>query len=183
MRGTYNQGRVNELVQNFKVWREERVSGVRAFMSKYDRVGVMICRWLFQSLHDTNAVCVFDYILPLMVRLLLNGALKLSSPPNQPELFRFTEGLFPFSLNCTLFSFICATVSDNDELVNRANLLLVRMCGVSPPRSLVNPLLDAIFEAIQTSPVRLTFVAWSCVLICGFAVMESTIEGPSSGSR
>ncbi|KAE9410746.1 ARM repeat-containing protein [Gymnopus androsaceus JB14] len=92
MRGSYNQGRVNELVQNFKIWREERVSGVRAFMSKYDRVAVM------------------------------------------PELFRFTE------------------VSDNDELVNRANLVLVRMCGVSPPRPLVNPLLDAIFEAIQSSP-------------------------------
>ena len=49
-------------------------------------------------------------------------------------------------------------MSDNDELVNRANLVLVRMCGVSPPRPLVNPLLDAIFEAIQSSPVSLTLV-------------------------
>ncbi|KAJ4476693.1 hypothetical protein J3R30DRAFT_3704168 [Lentinula aciculospora] len=117
MRGSYNQSRVSELVRNFKVWREERVSGVRAFQSKYDRVAMLVCRWLFQAVHDTNAICVFDYILPLM-----------------PELFRFTE------------------VNDNDELANRANVLLVRMCGVSPPRPLINPLLDAIFEAIQSSP-------------------------------
>lgn len=31
-------------------------------------VGVMVCRWLFQLVHDTNAGIVFDYILPLMVR-------------------------------------------------------------------------------------------------------------------
>ncbi|KAJ3990413.1 hypothetical protein F5890DRAFT_1398687 [Lentinula detonsa] len=117
MRGSYNQGRVSELVQNFKIWRDERVSGVRAFQSKYDRVAILVCRWIFQAVHDTNAICVFDYILPLM-----------------PELFRFTE------------------VNDNSELANRANILLVRMCGVSPPRPLINPLLDAIFEAIQSSP-------------------------------
>ncbi|KAJ3973169.1 hypothetical protein EV361DRAFT_980091 [Lentinula raphanica] len=117
MRGSYNQSRVTELVQNFKTWREERVSGVRAFQSKYDRVAILVCRWLFQAVHDTNAICVFDYVLPLM-----------------PELFRFTE------------------VNDNDELANRANILLVRMCGVSPPRPLVYPLLDAIFETIQSSP-------------------------------
>ncbi|KAJ4489583.1 hypothetical protein C8J55DRAFT_557490 [Lentinula edodes] len=117
VRGNYNQGRVAELVRDFKIWREERVSGVRAFQSKYDRVAILVCRWLFQVVHDTNAVCVFDYILPLM-----------------PELFHFTE------------------VNDNDELANRANILLVRMCGVSPPRPLIHPLLDTIFEAIQSSP-------------------------------
>ncbi|KAF9073805.1 armadillo-type protein [Rhodocollybia butyracea] len=113
----YNQKRVTELAQDFKIWRDERIAGVRAFQSKYDRVGILVCRWLFQAVHDTNAICVFDYILPLM-----------------PELFRFTE------------------VNDNDELATRANLLLVRMCGVSPPRPLINPLLDAIFETIQSSP-------------------------------
>lgn len=67
VRGNYNQGRVAELVRDFKIWREERVSGVRAFQSKYDRVAILVCRWLFQVVHDTNAVCAFDYILPLMV--------------------------------------------------------------------------------------------------------------------
>ncbi|KAF5384678.1 hypothetical protein D9757_006201 [Collybiopsis confluens] len=117
MRGSYNKGRVAELVENFKIWRAERVAGPRAFQSKYDRVGVLVCRWLFNIIHDTNAVCAFDYILPLM-----------------PELFRFTE------------------VNDNDELSRRANLLLVRMCGVSPPRPLIHSILDEIFEAIQASP-------------------------------
>ena len=45
------------------------------------------------------------------------------------------------------------SVNDDDELVGRASTLLVRMCGVTPPLPLVNPLLDAIFEAIQNSPV------------------------------
>lgn len=37
MRGTYHKGRVLELVEKFKVWKAERVSGVRAFQSTYDR--------------------------------------------------------------------------------------------------------------------------------------------------
>lgn len=45
-------------------------------------------------------------------------------------------------------------VNDNNELSGRADLLLVRMCGVTPPRSLISPMLDSIFRAIQTSPVR-----------------------------
>lgn len=45
-------------------------------------------------------------------------------------------------------------VNDNNNLAVRASSLLVRMCGVTPPVGLINPMLDAIFEAIQTSPVR-----------------------------
>jgi proteasome activator subunit 4 len=117
MRGTYHKSRIAELVENFKVWRTERIPGPRAFQSKYDRVGVMTCKWLYQSIHDIHAISNFDYILPLM-----------------PELFRFTE------------------VNDNNNLAVRASSLLVRMCGVTPPVGLINPMLDAIFEAIQTSP-------------------------------
>lgn len=115
--GTYHTSRVLELVDNFKVWREQRLPGVRAHQSTYDRVGIVVCRWLFLSVHSTDAISAFDYILPLL-----------------PELFRFTE------------------VHDNEELVRHANVLLVRMCGVVPPRSMIGPLLSAIFSAIQTSP-------------------------------
>lgn len=73
-RGLYHEGRIVELVKRFTIWREERLPGVRAFQSTYDRVGVLVCRWLFQTIHDTNAGATFDYILPLM-----------------PEIFRFTE--------------------------------------------------------------------------------------------
>ncbi|KDR84809.1 hypothetical protein GALMADRAFT_217878 [Galerina marginata CBS 339.88] len=117
MRGTYHKARVDELVERFKEWRTARVPGVRAFQSKYDRVGITICKWLYQSLHDLHANSTFDYILPLM-----------------PEIFRFTE------------------VNDNNNLASRASSLLVRMCGVTPPVPLINPILDAIFDAIQTSP-------------------------------
>ncbi|KAI0050704.1 hypothetical protein FA95DRAFT_1581074 [Auriscalpium vulgare] len=117
IRGTYHRDRVNELVQRFPEWRAKRLPGSRAFQSTYDKVGTTVCRWLFQTIHDTNAPSVFDYILPLM-----------------PELFRFTE------------------VNDNDDLLSRARMLLVRMCGVTPPRPLIGPILNAIFETIQKSP-------------------------------
>ncbi|KAM5538277.1 hypothetical protein V8D89_008164 [Ganoderma adspersum] len=74
IRGTFHQDRVSELVKQFPIWRAERLPGVRAFQSTYDRVGILVCKWLFQMVHDVNAVSAFDYILPLM-----------------PELVRFTE--------------------------------------------------------------------------------------------
>ncbi|KAF8058272.1 hypothetical protein FPV67DRAFT_1786012 [Lyophyllum atratum] len=117
MRGVFHKGRVLELVERFKVWREERVPGVRGFQSTYDRVGVTVCKWLYQAVHDVHAIGTFDYILPLM-----------------PELFRFTE------------------LHDNNELASRATTLMVRMCGVTPPRPMVNQILEAIFKTIQTSP-------------------------------
>ncbi|KAF9568562.1 hypothetical protein CPC08DRAFT_679680 [Agrocybe pediades] len=117
MRGTYHRERIDELVEKFKEWRAERVPGVRAFQSRYDKVGVTVCKWLYQSLHDLHANSTFDYILPLM-----------------PEIFRFTE------------------LNDNSNLASRASSLLVRMCGVTPPVSLISGILDAIFDAIQTSP-------------------------------
>ncbi|KAJ6627245.1 hypothetical protein B0H10DRAFT_1941394 [Mycena sp. CBHHK59/15] len=123
MRGYYHKGRVVELVKKFQVWREERIPGVRAFQSVYDRsksflkVGITVCKWFFRVLLDTSAISVFDYILPLM-----------------PELFRFTE------------------VNDNETLQERANDVLVQMCGVNPPRSLINLIFDAIFDTIQNSP-------------------------------
>ncbi|KAH8835425.1 hypothetical protein DL96DRAFT_1702409 [Flagelloscypha sp. PMI_526] len=74
LRGVYHVGRVNELVEAFQTWRPQRLPGTRALHSTYDRVGVTVCKWLFQSLHDIHALSVYDYILPLI-----------------PELLRFTE--------------------------------------------------------------------------------------------
>ena len=54
--------------------------------------------------------------------------------------------------NLRLFNLV-ESVNDNDELVTRAKTLLVRMCGVTPPRSLIGPILKAIFDAIKNSPV------------------------------
>lgn len=52
----------------------------------------MVCRWLYQSIHDLHAISTFDYILPLMVRTFpLSVTVYLIS--YQPELFRFTEGM------------------------------------------------------------------------------------------
>lgn len=68
LRGAYHKSRIQRLVEDLKIWREERLPGTRAFQSKYDRVGVIVCKWLFQAVHDVQASSNFDYILPLMVR-------------------------------------------------------------------------------------------------------------------
>jgi proteasome activator subunit 4 len=65
--GGYHEGRVLELVKKFGVWRTERIPGVRAFQSTYDKVGVAVCKWLYQTVHDSQAISAFQYILPLMV--------------------------------------------------------------------------------------------------------------------
>ena len=62
-----------------------------------------------------------------------------------------------FALLRIRFSLTGRSVNDNDDLAHRAKVLLNRMCGVLPPRSLINPILDAMFDAIQTSPVRIPF--------------------------
>jgi hypothetical protein len=101
----------------------------------------------------------------------------------QPELFRFTEGTLyvrPSYLNAVPTSNF--SVHDNDELVSHASTLLVRMCGVTPPLPLVNPILDAIFEAIQSSPVRPVLPCYSPRLI-SLVVMEGPAESSSSCSR
>jgi proteasome activator subunit 4 len=123
-----------------------------AFLDSVNRVGTTVCRWLFQTVHDTNAISAFDYILPLMVRRKpIYAGFKPFISLSQPELFRFTEGIpYMFSVTCLNFSF---SVNDNDELLSRARMLLVRMCGVTPPRPLIGPILTAIFDTILTSPV------------------------------
>jgi proteasome activator subunit 4 len=45
-----------------------------------------------------------------------------------------------------------AELQDSNELAKRAQMLLVGMCGVTPPLHVVPKLLEAIFDTIQTSP-------------------------------
>jgi proteasome activator subunit 4 len=123
-------------------------------LTSVSRVGTTICRWLFQTVHDTNAITAFDYILPLMVR-------------KSTYKYRFLTLIFHGSLNCfdlpkvlctvstmAWLHFFSSSVNDNDELLSRARMLLVRMCGVTPPRPLIGPILNAIFDTILNSPVR-----------------------------
>lgn len=78
VRPTYHTERVQDLVKQFPIWREARVPGPRAFDSTYDRVGVLVCKWLFEAILDVQAVSAFDYILPLMVSLLVFVHKKIS---------------------------------------------------------------------------------------------------------
>ncbi|KAK7064490.1 membrane protein [Favolaschia claudopus] len=122
MRGYYHRDRMTLLVEKFHVWREERLVGARAHQSVYDRLVFSHIQWL------TSVICcrVGITICKFLFQLLLHAS--------APELFRFTE------------------LNDNQDLATRASDVLVQMCGVHPPRPLINPLLDGIFEAITNSP-------------------------------
>ena len=63
-----------------------------------------------------------------------------------PKVFRTVSTVASFNYS--------PPVNDNDELLSRARMLLVRMCGVTPPRPLIGPILNAIFDTILSSPVR-----------------------------
>ena len=189
MRGTYHRTRVLQLVDRFRVWRQERPSGVRAFQSIYDRyvgwlsswddrielpssrcrVGTTVCKWLYQSLHDLHAISTFDYILPLMVRiyrlsLYISNWFWLSSVRNLQVYGMYVH--FP-AFCCAQSRSWHAIVNDNDDLASRASRLLVRMLGVTPPVPLVSPILDAIFHTIQSSPVSIpvSYLIRSLILI------------------
>jgi proteasome activator subunit 4 len=71
MRGTYHIERIEELAEKFVIWRAERIPGPYAFQSTYDRVGISICKWLYQCIQATRAIHSFDYLLPLMVSMSL----------------------------------------------------------------------------------------------------------------
>ena len=75
------------------------------------------------------------------------------------------------------------SVNDNDELLSRARMLLVRMCGVTPPRPLIGPILNAIFDTIQNSPVRRSPADLLKVVLILFVVMEGPSTSFASGSR
>jgi len=44
-------------------------------------------------------------------------------------------------------------LNDNNDLAQRAGFLLTRTCGVSPPRELIGPFLNSLFQVIQESSV------------------------------
>jgi len=99
----------------------------------------------------------------------------------QPELFRFTEGMSESVLGMSL-EINAVAVNDNNDLAVRASAVLVRMCGVTPPVPLVNPILDAIFDAIQGSPVSHS----DCEDMTSDTqsqVMEGSTQGPSTCPR
>lgn len=68
-------------------------------------------------------------------------------------------------------------VNDNDELAYRAKLLMVRMCGVIVPRQFVEPLLDQIFSAITTFPVRGRDILVECA-----TKQKTVVESPPEDS-
>lgn len=127
------------------------------------RVGIAICKWLFQMVHDTQAISVFDYILPLMASTAASLSLAVIQHLSTARVIPLHWGYVCFIPSCQPSSLSQIAVNDNEELESRANVLLVKICGVTPPRALVDPIFDAIFQAIRESPV-----SYQLVLIATF---------------
>ena len=78
---------------------------------------------------------------------------------NSPNFF---ASLKVFYIFLTATGLTSESVNDNDELLSRARMLLVRMCGVTPPRPLIGSILKVIFDTILNSPVRqLPIILWN----------------------
>ena len=56
------------------------------------------------------------------------------------------------------------------------------MCGVIPSVALVAPLIDSIFDAIKSSPVRLACIHHTALLTT-LSVVASTTQSPPSASK
>lgn len=84
-------------------------------------------------------------------KVLTSTTTHIFIPHNSPNCFASRK------VCCILLSaagLMFKSVNDNDELLSRARMLLVRMCGVTPPRPLIGPILKVIFDTILNSPVR-----------------------------
>lgn len=86
-------------------------------------------------------VCLFGKLCPLLTISFVILSLSCSASPK----------VISYFISYTHNNSTITVVNDNDDLSKRASALLVRMCGVVPPRELIDPLIDAIFEAIRSS--------------------------------
>ncbi|KAJ7102239.1 hypothetical protein B0H15DRAFT_813790 [Mycena belliarum] len=112
----------------------------------------------FQSTYDRVGITICNFLFQL---LLDASAISVFDYilPLMPELFRFTE------------------VSDNEALATKSNDVLVQMCGVNPPRELINSLFDAIFDAQNSSSWRVRLKALPLVQVFYFRQLPLIGEG------
>jgi proteasome activator subunit 4 len=169
MRGIYHQTRVQELVQRFSGWRAERLPGSRAFQSTYDKLVLTYIFWAFLDKREQSGNHNMSLVIPNGARYQRDIRVRLYSAAygtQRADICRFLTFMPYYSLNYFVLPKVfrevftvaylkfSSSVSDNDELLSRARMLLVRMCGVTPPRPLIGPILNAIFDTILKSPVR-----------------------------
>ena len=67
VRDVYHKQRFTKLIQQFVVWRDQRLPGARAIHSIYDRAASTVMKWLFLGLHDVQAISTYEYLLPFIV--------------------------------------------------------------------------------------------------------------------
>lgn len=79
MRGTFHKGKIQELVDNFKVWREDRVPGARAFQSRYDRQASFVIDRLSLLTHLQRGCNGMQMAFPVAARHTCDWGLRLYS--------------------------------------------------------------------------------------------------------
>ena len=67
VRDVYHKQRFTKLIQQFVLWRDQRLPGARAIHSTYDRAASTVMKWLFLGLHDVQAISTYEYLLPFIV--------------------------------------------------------------------------------------------------------------------
>lgn len=179
VRGLFHEGRTLELAKKFKTWRGERLPGVRAFQSTYDR-SACVRSYQADGSSSVRTESAFSFaggysrafMIPSLYPHLITSYPLWCVLLHMGFLISVLTSLFD-SLNYSVSPRVCSyrhfdndrdtdnelIVNDNDDLAHRAKVLLNRMCGIIPPRPLINPVLDAMFNAIQASPVGVISLA------------------------
>ncbi|KAG9039991.1 hypothetical protein FRB95_004463 [Tulasnella sp. JGI-2019a] len=109
--------RIQEYIDNFAKWREERLPPPRVSQSTYDRVGLTLLQWLWGTAHLPQAPSIFPYVMPLL-----------------PEIFKMAE------------------LNDSSELQLYSGAVLNVLSSIAAPPEFVEPVMDALIDAVKTSP-------------------------------
>ncbi|KZS93077.1 ARM repeat-containing protein [Sistotremastrum niveocremeum HHB9708] len=77
--------RVETFVKYFPQWREERLPAPRVSQSQYDKTGLTLLQWIWNTSHGAHAPSLFPYVLPLIPEIL-----RMSELSDNPELIKYS---------------------------------------------------------------------------------------------
>ncbi|KAJ3843176.1 hypothetical protein F5878DRAFT_605646 [Lentinula raphanica] len=73
------QEKISELLAQLPKWREERLPPPRVSLSEYDKVGLTLLQWIWNSAYGSQACLIFNYAVPMMPEILRMSELNDSS--------------------------------------------------------------------------------------------------------
>ncbi|KAG8905939.1 hypothetical protein FRB99_007944 [Tulasnella sp. 403] len=79
LRKTKYMPQVQHYIDNFELWRSERLPPPRVSQSTYDRVGLTLLQWIWGTAHSVQAPSIFPYVMPLLPEIFKMAELNDSS--------------------------------------------------------------------------------------------------------